>query len=72
MSAVEGPTKTWVCECGISVECWRGEPNVYCSCGAEYNAFGQRLRYDWAENPSNWDSDISDLDGYEMQHADDY
>jgi len=68
----EGPTNTWACACGRTVERWRGEPTVSCPCGAEYNASGQRLRDDWAGNPSNYDSEVSDLDGYEMQHADDY
>ena len=66
------PTNTWTCEnCGLRVERYRGESDVRCSCGAEYNAFGNRLRDDWRGNPSNWDEDISDLDGFEMQHAGD-
>lgn len=48
---------------GYDVECPK--------CGQEYNCFGQRLRSDWRGNPSNYDSDISDLDGYEMQYAGD-
>ena len=57
----------WDCErCGEIVVSVRGD--VGCDCGAQYNAAGQRLRDDWRGNPSCWDDDISDLDGYEMQH----
>lgn len=44
---------------------------VSCPCGAEYNAGGQRLRDDWRGNSSTWDEDVSDLEGYELQHAGD-
>lgn len=61
-----------VCErCRAVVYRYRGDADVTCPCGASYNAFGQRLRDDWRGNPSNWDDDISDLDGYEIQHAGD-
>lgn len=61
----------WKCEkCGATVERWPGESDVWCaSCDTPYNAFGQRLRDDWAGNPSNYDDDISDLDGFEMQQS---
>ncbi len=63
----------WKCNrCGATVERWPGMSDVDCEkCGAWYNAAGQQLRDDWMGNPSNYDDDISDLDGYEMQHADD-
>lgn len=62
---------SWECDCGATVYRYRGQSDVDCSrCGNCYNAFGQRLRNDWRENPSNYDDDISDLDGYEMQHSD--
>lgn len=58
--------------CGTSMERYRGMTYVYCGkCGAEHNAGGQRLRDDWRGNPSAWDEDVSDLDGYETQHAGD-
>lgn len=42
-----GPTNTWECgDCGDTVERYRGEGDVYCGCGALYNASGQRLRDD--------------------------
>lgn len=68
------PTWTKACEkCGHEVARWHGMSEVTCGrCGAEYNAFGQRLRDDWRGNPSTWDDDVSDLEGYEMQHAGDY
>lgn len=67
----EGPTWTKTCECGRTVERWRGDTDVSCECGAWYNSSGQRLRDDWAGNRSNWDEDVSDMDGFEQQHAGD-
>lgn len=63
----------WDCEkCGQEVRRYRGTSDVDCSnCGACYNAGGQRLRDDWRGNPSNYDDEIGDLEGYEMQHAND-
>lgn len=63
----------WDCEsCGSEVRRYRGERDADCSnCGACYNAGGQRLRDDWRGNPSNYDDEIGDLEGYEMQHAGD-
>ncbi|BBY54057.1 hypothetical protein H7J07_05465 [Mycobacterium koreense] len=63
----------WDCDrCGTEVAHYPGMGDVDCpDCGACYNASGQRLRDDWRDNPSNYDDDISDLDGYEMQHAGD-
>lgn len=66
-----GPTNTWECgACGRTVERWRGEYDVSCECGAQYNASGQRLRDDWRGNASTWDDEVGDMDGYERQHAD--
>lgn len=67
------PTNTWECgQCHETVERYRGQSDVRCPCGAEYNAGGQRLRDDWRGNRSNWDSDVSDMDGFEMQHGGDF
>lgn len=69
---VEEPLWVKTCVCGRTIEAWRGDSHVICSeCGASYNGFGQRLRDDWAGNRSNWDDDVSDMDGYEAQHAGD-
>lgn len=69
------PTWEKACEavgCHGWVERYRGEGDVTCSEGTHsYNAGGQRLRDDWRGNRSNWDDDVSDLDGYEDQHAGD-
>jgi hypothetical protein len=54
------------------VERYRGEGDVRCNCGANYNASGQRLRDDYRGNPSMWDDEIGDMEGYEMQHAGDW
>ena len=62
----------WDCQrCGAEVRRYRGQCDVDCSdCGACYNASGQRLRDDWRGNPSVYDDEIGDLEGYEIQHAD--
>jgi hypothetical protein len=67
------PTNAWKCDvCGVICERYRGIGDVECVCGANYNASGQRLRDDWRGNPSTWDEDVSDLDGFEYQHAGDW
>lgn len=67
------PIRTWACKngaCHGTVELWFAGADTECGwCGTEYNAFGQRLRSDWRGNPSNYDEDISDLEGFEMQHS---
>ena len=65
-------TTTWNCQrCGTEVRRYRGQGDVDCAkCGACYNCFGGRLRDDWRGNPSNYDDEIGDLEGYEQQHAD--
>lgn len=46
---------------------WPGQSDTDCdNCGACYNAGGQRLRDDWRANPSNYNGEIGDLDGYEI------
>lgn len=61
------PTRTWQCEqCKRTVERYRGMDDVSCECGAQYNSFGQRLADDWRDNPSNYDDDIGDLEGFEI------
>lgn len=60
------PTRWWHCaNCGAHLERWRGGGDQICTCGAEYNAFGQRLRDDWRANPSWQNEDIDDLSGFE-------
>ena len=70
---VQGSYTWWLCDCGERVERYRGQYDVDChECGACYNASGQRLRDDWRGNPSTWDDEIGDLEGYEMQHSNDW
>jgi len=69
---IEQPTNTWTCDCGATVERYRGQGDQMCDCGQWYNASGQRLRNDFMYNPSMYDDEIGDLDGYEMQHAGDW
>lgn len=58
------PTNTWTCPCGQEMARYRGGGDQTCpSCRQWFNAFGQRLRQDWRQNPSNHDEDISDLEG---------
>lgn len=60
----------WTCECGEEIRRYRGQSDVDChECGACYNASGQRLRDDWRSNRSNWDENVSDMDGYEDSYA---
>jgi hypothetical protein len=63
---VTGGYTEWDCDCGDVVCRYRGQSDVSCAnCGQWYNASGQRLRNDWMNNRSNWDSEVSDLDGFE-------
>jgi len=41
--------------------------DVSCSCGAWYNAGGQRLRDDWCGNEARRHDDVDDLEGFERQ-----
>lgn len=66
----EDGSSSWNCVCGTTVFRYRGQSDVSCSrCGNWYNAFGQRLRDDWHGNRSNYDDEIGDMEGYEMQYA---
>lgn len=68
----EDGSSSWKCQkCNEEVFRFRGQGDVSCECGAQYNAFGQRLRDDWRGNPSNYDDEIGDMEGYEMQHSED-
>lgn len=61
------------CErCGQEISRYRGQDDVRCpNCGAIYNCFGNRLRDDVHEriNWSEYDEDITDMDGYEAMMA---
>lgn len=59
---------SWTCrDCNTAVIRHRGQGDVRClKCRAWYNAFGQRLRDDWQSNPSNYDENIGDLEGFEI------
>lgn len=64
----------WDCaRCECPVYRYRGQYDTECAtCGACYNASGQRIRSDWRGNPSSWDDEVGDLEGYEMQHSGDW
>lgn len=61
-------SSSWPCaRCGRTVTRYRGQGDVGCGgCGAQYNASGQRLRDDWRDNPSNYDENIGDMEGFEI------
>jgi predicted amidophosphoribosyltransferase len=69
----EDGSSSWKCEkCKKDVWRFRGTSSASCgNCGAQYSISGQRYRDDWRDNPSNYDDNIGDLEGYEMQHAGD-
>jgi len=55
------PTRTWRCSCGAELARYRGQGDQTCpGCGAEYNAFGQRLapRCFWGEETGETLADI--------------
>ena len=65
---MDEPTNTWTCsDCGAECDRYRGQGDVTCFCGAQYNAFGQRLRDDWRGNSSTWDDCVDDMEGFERQ-----
>lgn len=66
----ERPDRYYRCQ-RCNRELVRGYGDVTCDCGAEYNSGGQRLRDDWRNNPSTYDDEIGDMEGYEMEHAGD-
>ena len=54
------------CDCGESLISYGGYDEFSCDkCGAEYNLSGQRLRANWRNNLSNYDSEMDDMEGYE-------
>lgn len=60
------------CDCGEELIAYGGYDEFSCEkCGAEYSIWGQRLRSNWRNNPSNWDREIDDMTGYELEMAGD-
>lgn|GEM_PF-3793963 len=64
--AINHPTNTWRCPCGQLIRRYRGDDEVRCSCGRWFNSCGDELRTDWMENPSIYDAEIGDLEGFEI------
>lgn len=63
---IEGGYSRWDCDnCGNEIRRYRGCGDQQCECGQWYNASGQKLRNDWMNNYSNYDDDVSDMDGFE-------
>lgn len=61
------PTTWWHCNhCKQHLNRYRGQGDQQCSCGAWYNAFGERLRDDWTSNQSWRDDTVDDLEGFEL------
>ncbi|WP_051299312.1 hypothetical protein [Arthrobacter castelli] len=64
------PTDTWTCDCGRPMARHRGRGDQNCpECGQWFNAVGQRLRSNWMNNPSLYDDNIGDLEGFELAEA---
>ena len=63
--------REWACgQCGTTVQASTRDTDCD-KCGACYTMYGQRLRDGWRSNMSNYDSDVSDMDGYENSLAGD-
>ncbi len=63
--------REWPCgNCGTTVQS-SGRDTDCDKCGACYSVTGQRLNRNWRSNMSNYDSDVSDMDGYENALAGD-
>jgi uncharacterized CHY-type Zn-finger protein len=62
------PTNTFPCgKCGKTLERYRGDTIVSCpDCGSDHNSGGQIYRDNWRANMSNYDDELSDLDGFEQ------
>ncbi len=61
------PTRWWHCtRCNRHLNRYRGMGDTSCRCGANYNAFGQRLRDNWQDNPAWAEDEIDDLQGFEL------
>lgn len=68
-------SSSWPCQvksCKKTVWRFRGTSSASCDCGAQYSINGQRYRDNWRDNPSNYDSNIGDMEGYEMEMSGDY
>lgn len=64
-------SREWACgDCGTTVHA-NGRDTDCDKCGACYSMYGQRLRSNWRSNMSNYDSEVSDMDGYENALAGD-
>jgi len=65
-------SSSWPCQdCKSTVWRFPGTGSASCGkCGAQYSIFGQRYRDNWRDNPSNYDSEIGDMEGYEMSQGD--
>lgn len=67
-------SSSWPCrDCKKIVWRFPGTSSASCgNCGAQYSIFGQPFRRNWRDNPSNYDSDIGDMEGYEIEMSGDY
>lgn len=78
MHRIDDSTTMGHCEvCGAEIYRYRGDGNdLTCpteTCPAIYNICGQRLRDDLYthRNPSEYDDEIGDMEGYELAYRDD-
>jgi hypothetical protein len=58
--------REWPCgDCGTTVHASSRDTDCD-KCGACYSMYGQRLNRNWRDNMSNYDDDVSDMDGAEV------
>jgi hypothetical protein len=58
--------REWSCgECGTTVHA-SGRDTDCDKCGSCYSMYGQRLNRNWRDNMSNYDDEVSDMDGAEV------
>ena len=58
--------REWPCrDCGTTVHA-SGRDTDCDKCGACYSMYGQRFNRNWRSNMSNYDEDVSDMDGAEV------
>lgn len=62
--------RSWSCQSCRGTVIADNSWTVTClQCGAQYDGSGHRLRDDWADNPSVYDEEIGDMEGYEIEQA---
>ena len=59
--------RAWDCpRCADEVRRYRGDTDILCGCGQWFNSGAQMLVDNWQDNESNWNSDVDDMEGWEI------